>query len=120
MQKGNTVKSLLVFCSIVMIVMACNAGDMNKFELNVGLSTNSSCREDCCNIQPPRPPMTYYYYQNTGKFIGGVGNYSINTYGYSGQGKGYMNPDYQCVSGTDAGPLPASTYLVAFCKNMMH
>lgn len=37
--------------------------------------------------------------------------------GYSGQGAGYNNPDYQCKEG---GPLPASTYEVAFCKNIMH
>lgn len=41
--------------------------------------------------------MTYYYYQNTGKFRGGSGAYVINTMGYSGNGKGYLNPDYQCV-----------------------
>ena len=28
-----------------------------------------------------------------------------------------MNPDYQCKTN---GPLPASTYEVAFCKNVMH
>lgn len=61
--------------------------------------------------------MTYYYYQNTGRFKGGSGDFSINVLGYSGQGAGYNNPDYQCKP---AGPLPASTYEVAFCKNIMH
>lgn len=55
--------------------------------------------------------MTYFYYQNTGRLKGGLGQYAINTLGYSGQGKGYLNPDYQCNSeAPDAGPLPASTY----------
>lgn len=36
---------------------------------------------------------------------------------YSGQGKGYLNPDEQC---NVDGPLPATTYEVAFCKNIMH
>jgi hypothetical protein len=38
--------------------------------------------------------MNYYYYQNTGRFRGGRAEYAINTMGYSGQGKGYLNPDY--------------------------
>ena len=62
--------------------------------------------------------MTYYYYQNTGTLKGGEGDYAINTKGYSGQEKGYLNPDYQCVS--NVGPLPASTYKITFCKNIMH
>lgn len=52
--------------------------------------------------------MTYYYYQNTGRFRGGSGAYEINVLGYSGQGAGYLNPDYQCVK--NVGPLPASVY----------
>lgn len=79
---------------------------------------NTSCTTDCCKSLPSRSPMTYYFYQNTGKLIGGTGNYSIKTMGYSGQGKGYLNPDYQCVSNT--GPLPASTYKLATCVNYMH
>ena len=39
-------------------------------------------------------PMVYYFYQNTGTLRGGDGSYQINTKGYSGQGKGYLNPDY--------------------------
>ena len=80
---------------------------------------NHSCLEDCCANLEPRPSVTYYYYQNTGRFRGGNTDKSaeINTFGYSGQGEGYMNPDYQCKIN---GPLPASTYEVAFCKNVMH
>lgn len=62
--------------------------------------------------------MTYYFYQNTGRFHGGSGEYAINTMGYSGQGAGYLNPDLQCVVNT--GPLPASTYKITYCKNTMH
>jgi len=62
--------------------------------------------------------MTYYYYQNTGRLRGGSGEWAINTLAYSGQGSGYNNPSMQCVSNT--GPLPATTYKMAYCKNTMH
>eukprot|EP00919_Chromeraceae_sp_WS-2016_P017258 GHVR01041192.1.p1 GENE.GHVR01041192.1~~GHVR01041192.1.p1 ORF type:complete len:127 (-),score=4.55 GHVR01041192.1:1232-1612(-) len=71
-------------------------------------TSNASCIEDCCKSLPHRSAMTYHYYQNTGRIIGGEGNYYIDTHGYSGQGKGYLNPDYQCVP--NIGPLPVSTY----------
>ena len=80
--------------------------------------TNHSCSRDCCASLADRPPMTYYFYQDTGRLHGGEGEYSIDTLGYSGQKEGYLNPDYQCVE--DIGPLPASTYVVGFCKNIMH
>lgn len=83
-------------------------------------STNASCTEDCCaslSQNSNRDATTYYYYQNTGKLKGGYGQWAIDTMAYSGQGQGYLNPDYQCKKG---GPLPASTYIVAFCKNVMH
>lgn len=79
---------------------------------------NQSCTEDCCNLGPARGPITYRYYQNTGRFRGGSGAYAINTLGYSGQGAGYLNPDYQCV--LDVGPLPATVYKLTYCKNTMH
>ena len=79
---------------------------------------NTSCTTDCCKSLPSRGPMTYYFYQNTGRFHGGSGDYAINTHGYSGQGAGYLNPAYQCVVNT--GPLPASTYKITYCKNTMH
>jgi hypothetical protein len=37
--------------------------------------------------------MVYTYYQRTGRLVGGSGDYRIDTKGYSGQGKGYLNPD---------------------------
>lgn len=30
--------------------------------------------------------MTYHYYTNTGRFVGGSGDSAIKTYGYSGSG----------------------------------
>lgn len=62
--------------------------------------------------------MTYTFYQRTGRFRGGSGAYAIDTHAYSGQGAGYLNPAYQCVVNT--GPLPASTYKITWCKNVMH
>ncbi len=53
----------------------------------------SDCSTDCCRTLPDRSPMTYTYYQKTGRFVGGSGDYKIDTHGYSGQGKGYLNPD---------------------------
>ena len=62
--------------------------------------------------------MTYTYYQNTGHFIGGSGEWAVDTHGYSGTGEGYMNPKMQCVIST--GPLPAAKYKLGYCKNTMH
>lgn len=53
----------------------------------------SDCSTDCCRTLPDRLPMTYVYYQKTGRFVGGSGDFKIDTHGYSGQGKGYLNPD---------------------------
>jgi hypothetical protein len=43
---------------------------------------------------PDRPPMTYTFFQKTGKFIGGSGEYRIESYAYSGLGK-YVNDPTQ-------------------------
>jgi hypothetical protein len=53
--------------------------------INTNLA-NTSCTTSCCASLPSRGAMTYRYYQNTGRFIGGSGAYAINTHGYSGQG----------------------------------
>jgi len=47
---------------------------------------NDSCTTSCCASLPSRGALTYYYYQNTGRFRGGSGSYAIDTHGYSGQG----------------------------------
>jgi hypothetical protein len=62
--------------------------------------------------------MTYHYYQKSARFRGGSGAYAIDTHCYSGQGSGLNNPDKQCVS--NVGPLPATTYKLASCVNVMH
>lgn len=82
------------------------------------VQANTSCTTDCCKSLPTRPPETYHFFQNTGRFLGGSGNYKINTKTYAGTGKGYLNPDYQCVSNT--GPLPATIYKLGYCVNVMH
>lgn len=79
---------------------------------------NESCTESCCASLPTRAPMTYHYYQNTGRFVGGKGDYKINTIGYSGQGEGYNNPAKQCEP--YIGPIPATTYKLIACVNVMH
>ena len=53
----------------------------------------SDCSTDCCRTLSDRLPMTYTYYQKSGKFVGGSGDFKIDTHGYSGQGKGYNNPE---------------------------
>mgnify|MGYP000995094248 FL=1 len=79
---------------------------------------NTSCTTSCCASLPSRGAMTYHYYQNTGRFRGGSGAYEVNTHAYSGQGEGYNNPAKQCVVNT--GPLPATTYKLDYCVNVMH
>jgi hypothetical protein len=78
----------------------------------------SRCDDDCCRSLSDRLPMSYTYYQRTGRFVGGSGEFRIDTHGYSGQGKGYLNPDEQCTP--FVGPIPASTYKLMACKNKMH
>lgn len=78
----------------------------------------SRCDTDCCRTLSDRLPMSYTYYQRSGRLVGGSGEFSIDTKGYSGKGKGYLNPDEQCTP--FIGPIPASTYKLAFCKNKMH
>lgn len=83
-----------------------------------GAFEGSRCDTDCCRTLSDRMPMSYTYYQKTGRFVGGSGEYKIDTKAYSGKGKGYLNPDEQCTP--FIGPIPASTYKLAFCKNKMH
>ncbi len=79
----------------------------------------SNCELDCCRTLDDRMPMTYTFYQDSGRFVGGSGKYHIETMTYSGHDEGYLNPDKQCAPG-DIGPLPASIYKLAYCKNVMH
>ena len=36
-------------------------------------SVTSDCASDCCRTLQSRPPMTYTYYQKSGRFMGGSG-----------------------------------------------
>jgi hypothetical protein len=45
------------------------------------------------------------------KRVPGSGEFAIDNYGCSEQGKGYLNPDYQF---TMLGPLPVSVYKLAY------
>jgi hypothetical protein len=83
-----------------------------------GEDRGSDCTSDCCRTLNDRLPMTYVYYQKSGRLVGGSGEYKIDAFGYSGQGKGYLNPDEECTP--SVGPLPASMYKLAYCKNKMH
>ena len=78
----------------------------------------TACLTQCCETLSSRAAQTYTYYQNTGHFIGGTGEWHIDTRGYSGSGQGLMNPTMQCVS--NVGPLPAARYKLGYCKNTMH
>lgn len=108
--------SLKVFICVILLIQLSVC--MTELEKKDPALTNTSCTEDCCKSLPARPAMTYHFYQNTGRFKGGSGNYAINALAYSGQGAGYLNPAMQCVVNT--GPLPASTYKITYCKNVMH
>lgn len=79
---------------------------------------SQGCLETCCEELAWREAMTYEYYQDSGRFTGGSGEWRVETWGYSGNGKGLNNPDYQCVPNT--GPAPATTYKIVLCKNWMH
>ena len=103
---------------IVLLIISFTLAAGNKGDLLEVSNVKSNCQSDCCRTLPDRSPMTYTYYQKTGRFVGGLGDYRIQTLGYSGQGKGYLNPDQQCTH--SVGPLPASTYKLSYCKNMMH
>ncbi len=110
-------KTFTIFLCIAVILQLTLAFPLFSKDDEASLG-NTSCTTDCCKSLPSRPPMTYTFYQNTGRFRGGSGAYAINTLAYSGQGAGYLNPAYQCVVNT--GPLPASTYKITYCKNTMH
>ena len=78
----------------------------------------AGCLTACCKTLAHRPAQTYTYYQNTGHFIGGTGEWHIDTHGYSGAGEGLMNPKLQCK--VNVGPLPAALYKLGSCQDTMH
>jgi len=72
----------------------------------------------CCSTLSARPSMNFTFYLNTGRFVGGSGEWTIETYGYSGNNTGYLNPEAMCES--FLGPLPAAEYNITYCKDTMH
>ncbi len=73
--------------------------------------------EVCCSKLTEREQMTYTYYQNTGRFIGGEGEWKVDTIGYSGKGDGRNNPKSQCIK--NIGPAPATQYTLGECTGKM-
>jgi hypothetical protein len=100
------------FALLVILIVLASAEDVHQ------VADNSSCTQDCCKSLAARPAQTYTFYQKTGRFRGGSGPWAIDVHGYSGQGSGYLNPDAQCIVNT--GPLPANTYKLTYCQNIMH
>ena len=110
-------KSLKLLICIILIIQLTTAFPW-FFKNNQKALQNDSCTQSCCASLPARPMQRYTFYQNTGRFVGGSGEWAINTHAYSGQGDGYLNPAKQCV--VDVGPLPATTYKLGYCVNVMH
>ena len=91
-----------------------------EHEFALEASPKVQCLTECCQTLKGRAQMHYTYYQNTGHFVGGSGQWAINTRAYSGSGSkgGLNNPARQCDR--NIGPLPAAKYKLAYCKNTMH
>ena len=87
--------------------------------INFGLAQNCSV---CCSDLQPRAQLFYKYYQDSGRLVGGEGEWAIDTYGYSGNNtegvNGRNNPFYQCES--NIGPAPATSYVLGNCSDLMH
>ena len=97
-------KSAIISATILISSVLCTSSEF----LEMSPAHKVGCLTECCQTLHSRTPQTYTYYQNTGHFIGGSGEWHIDTHGYSGQGSGYMNPKEECVVNT--GPLPAAIY----------
>lgn len=76
----------------------------------------------CCGMLPQREPMQFTFYQDTGRFVGGTGQFAVNTFGYSGNNTdgvdGRNNPQAQCVP--NIGPAPTNAYILDKCNDTMH
>lgn len=79
----SIIKSMKVILTLVLLAACVMGGEIE----------GSRCDTDCCRTLSDRMPMSYTYYQKSGRFVGGNGEYKIDTKAYSGQGKGYLNPD---------------------------
>ena len=56
------------------------------------VASEIKCYTHCCHTLSSRTKQTYTFYQNTGHFNRGWGEWTIETYGYSSEGDGYLNP----------------------------
>ena len=104
-------KLLLVIC----LLTASNTWSISQF---LGLETNDDECTVCCSKLSSRPQQNYTYYQDTGRFVGGSGEWAIDTHGYSGSPAGRNDPTKQCIVST--GPAPAGQYNLSGCKDTMH
>ena len=82
------------------------------------LETNDDECTVCCSKLTLRPQQNYTYYQDTGKFVGGSGEWAIDTHGYSGNSEGRNDPTKQCIH--SVGPAPVGQYNLTGCKDTMH
>ena len=71
----------------------CQSSLQLTFVLCLLVYVQGDCLRDCCVTLRDRAPQNYTYYQDSGRFTGGAGEFRIDTYGYSGAGSGRMNPD---------------------------
>ncbi len=87
--KSIIVKSITL-AALMTCTFACDAEEQSAslFESELALQSSpnakAGCLKACCETLKSRPQMHYTYYQNTGHFIGGSGEWAINTHGYSG------------------------------------
>lgn len=86
-------KCFALLSILLVTAMACADGESDSFEPLFD-DEMDSCQDCCINTpDPKRKAQTYTYYQNTGRFTGGDGSWSIATTAYSGAGEGLNNPD---------------------------
>lgn len=64
-------KRVFILVAILLTCAIINCEYVGFMDLRKTDSTNSSCTSDCCRGLHPRTAMTYYFYQNTGRFKGG-------------------------------------------------
>lgn len=57
----------------ILLLIATNLVYCDFIGYDADIVSNTSCTTDCCKTLQSRSPMTYYFYQNTGRFIGGSG-----------------------------------------------
>ena len=102
---------------VVFSLFIASAWCQTPFDDEIELAASGSWKV-CCSTLKSRPQQTYTYYQNTGRLVGGSGEWKIDTHGYSGSTKGRNKPSMQCIKNT--GPAPAGKYKLGGCTDIMH